>query len=174
MRLSACGHSHIARVTTIAILGTCVVFASGCGKPSAPGKVSGHVLLDGKPLTGGKVTFRAVGPNTFPITVTLDESGKYPDVELPAGEVTVSVDNRALKPAPTGKRPSLAVPKGANADFAKAIEAKNAAASAPPKAPEIPGKYMEIPSRYYEAPDDLKFTVEPGKEQKHDIELKSR
>jgi hypothetical protein len=131
--------------------------------------VSGQVLLDGKPLPGGKLTFRSTGPKSLPVTRTIDENGNYEEVDLPAGEVAVMVDNRALKPPPP--RGPITLPKGISPEMAKQF---NDAHSGPPPQRNQAGKYVPIPERYYDGENgELKFTVQSGT-QKHDIELKSK
>ena len=155
----------------VAMILALVLAAGGCARTMPKGIVSGRVLLDGKPLPGGEVTFRAVAPNSTPVIVKLDENGAFPAVELPSGEVNVVVDNRKLAPPPPrGPKP---IPKGLNA-AARAKFTTPANQQHSPSVAAVNGKYVPIPARYIngEATDELKFTVRPG-EQKHDIELKS-
>src|SRR5262245_28811409 len=64
------------------------------------GNVSGKVTYKGKPVPGGLVTFRPADPAKNSITVELDAEGRY-STTLPAGEVTVIIDNRELEPRPS-------------------------------------------------------------------------
>jgi hypothetical protein len=144
---------------------------SGCGPGQA--KVTGRVLYDGKPVTGGRVTFMPDGAAN-PVTVNLDEQGNYEAV-LPTGDVKVSVDNRALEPRPalpTGIPPGL--PGGAAAKLAEARKANPQHATGtvdPGMHGRIPGKYVAIPKKYYDfTTSGVKFTVSRG-DQKQDIEL---
>jgi hypothetical protein len=145
--------------------------AAGCGP--GEGKVTGQVLYDGKPLPGGRVTFMPEGAAN-PVTVTLDEQGKYEAV-LPTGEVKVSVDNRALEPRPalpTGIPPGI--PGGAAAKLAEARQKSPQQTSGtvdPGMHGRIPGKYVAIPKKYYDyTKSEIKFTVTRG-DQAHNIEL---
>ena len=145
---------------------------TGCGPKTA--KVSGTVLYDGKPLPGGRVTFRPEDPKRNSVMVELDEQGNY-QTELPVGEVQVSVDNRELEPvpaAPAGGLPDF-LPAEARQKLSGAAKSGDAPADAPPpNAPDkLPGKYVPIPERYYTIEKSgLKFTVH-GPEQKQNIEL---
>ena len=73
----------------------------GCGPNQV--KVSGRVLFDGKPLPGGRVTFRPADPSQNSVSAVIDEQGNYAAV-LPAGDVQVSVDNSELEPRSSGPR----------------------------------------------------------------------
>jgi hypothetical protein len=143
--------------------------ASGCGGPGQ-GKVTGQVRFDGKPLPGGRVTFRPADARQNSVSAELDEQGNY-EVVLPAGEVKVSVDNSELERPP----PMVGgvVPPGISPEAAKAL-----GPARPAKPPPVgegggrrAGRYVPIPERYYMVESsDLKFTVKRG-EQKQDLEL---
>jgi hypothetical protein len=157
-----------------ALFATLATLMCGCsGKGGAPGRVSGRVLIDSKPLPGGTVVFRSTAPKSFPVTVKLDENGNYAEVELPAGEVTVTVDNRALMP-PAPRGAGIEIPKGLAPEVRAKVEARNRS-TPPPRPKNQAGTYVPIPARYQlaETAEDLKFTVQSG-DQKHDIELKSQ
>ena len=143
----------------------------GCGPGQA--KITGHVLYDGKPLPGGRVTFMPDGAAN-PVTVTLDEQGNY-EALLPTGEVKVSVDNRLLEPRPAlalGVPPGL--PGGAAAKVAEARKQAPQKVSGtvdPGMHGKIPGRYVQIPKKYYDyTTSGQQFTVHRG-DQTHDIEL---
>lgn len=159
-------HRHYGRVALLTLL----IISIGCGR-SSQAKVSGRVLLDGKPLPGGTLKFRPVDGRANLVTVELDESAAF-SVELPVGEVMVAVDNRSLEPksavAP-GPRP---VPQGVNPEVRAKL--KLDAPKSPPRPPTNSARYVAIPSKYYSAEaSGLGFTVEPG-ETSHDIGLKSQ
>jgi hypothetical protein len=155
-------------------LGLMLLFplALGCGP--ATGKVSGTVLLNGKPLPGGRVTFRPADPKRNSVFADLDEQGHYEAV-LPAGEVQVSVDNRELEPREAAPRTQF-LPEGLSPEVRKQLRGAAPPSQAPPEkspnAPEkMPGKYVPIPDKYYTIEKSgLKFTVRSG-DQKQDIEL---
>ena len=148
-----------------------IPLAAGCGP--GQGKVTGRVTFNGAPLPGGTLFFRPADPKENSIGATLDDQGNYQAV-LPAGEVQVSVDNRALAPRPEKPHglPPL-IPAGVKAKIAQAqkdIPAPKPAAPTP-RPSAIPGKYVEIPHRYYDIKtSELKFTVQRGSET-HNIEL---
>ncbi len=54
-------------------------------------KVTGKVLLQGKPLPGGRVTFLSVNGG-FASSDVIDENGNY-QIEAPVGDVKIAVDN---------------------------------------------------------------------------------
>jgi hypothetical protein len=90
--------------------------AAGCSGQSQ-GKVSGQVVFNGKPLPGGRVTFRPADPKLNLVNVQLDEQGNFAAV-LPAGEVKVSVDNRELDATPI-PGPGFKLPPGLPPDVKK-------------------------------------------------------
>lgn len=149
-----------------------LVLALGCGGPGE-GAVSGQVLFDGKPLPGGRLTFRPGDPRQNAVSAEIDERGNFQAV-LPAGEVSICIDNRELEPPP---RLIAAVPPGLSPEFQKALASSKVSRIEPPTpaaaAQEQPaGRYVKIPERYYTIEDSqLKFTVAPG-EQRQNIELK--
>ena len=82
----------------VAFLGA---FVSGCGQSGGgTGTVSGRVQIDGKPLPGEVITFVSLLPGTNAVAVKADDSGQYGPIEVPAGELEVSVDNRSMAPPP--------------------------------------------------------------------------
>jgi hypothetical protein len=142
---------------------------AGCGQPT--GHISGKVIYQGRPLTGGRLVFRPADPgqNTVPALVAAD--GSY-EATLPVGDVTIAVDNRELQPhepSPPGPRPGL--PEGIK------LPGQGGAAKAAAEAPNaaggrLAGKYVPIPEKFYQAETSgLKYTVKKGNET-YDIELK--
>jgi hypothetical protein len=142
-----------------------IALAAGCGQAS--GRVSGRVLLDGKPVQGGILTFVPANFKGQSVATKVEESGTY-SVELPAGDMLISFDNRDLAPPPP--RAPLPVPKGLRPDVA----AKMVRPTPPAPPPDRAGRYVKVPDRYYSADtSDLKLTVKPG-EQQFDVELSSK
>jgi hypothetical protein len=140
---------------------------AGCGPKQA--SIAGRVLVDGKPLPGGRVTFRPENSAFNSVSVELNEQGQYETV-LPVGLIHVSVDNRELEPRPARSAVSINLPS-------LPPEMKSKVGAAPPRlAPATPnasGRYVKIPERYYTAESgELDFTVAPNVQQ-HDIELKA-
>jgi hypothetical protein len=148
-----------------------LMLAAGCGGP-APGRVTGRVLLDGKPVLGGVLTFVPADFKGPGASATVDESGGY-TVELPPGDVLVSFDNHSLAPPPPRQLPPL--PKGMSPEIAAKLGGRSPGQPAPPADPPArSGRYVKVPDRYFTAETaNLKFTVTPG-DQQHDIELTSK
>ena len=173
MRALVFGSSRPGLVSRFGLL-FLLLLLPGCGP--GEGKVSGQVKYGGAPLPGGVVMVRPADPRQNSISVVLDEQGHYEAV-LPAGEVQVSVDNRALQPH---ELPFRGMPPGLPGGIAQKMaeaKAKNPPAPKPEggtslqTAEKIPGKYVEIPKRYYDiSSSGLKFTVQRGN-QSYDIEL---
>jgi hypothetical protein len=133
-----------------------LVLLVGCGP--GQGEVSGKVTYRGAPLPGGLVTFRPADARHNSVAVELAEDGSFKAV-LPTGEVTASVDNLALAPAPDLDSGSLTVPLSP--------EAKKALGSTAQRRPtggaKRSSRYVEIPARYQDAETSgLKFTVKGG------------
>jgi hypothetical protein len=139
-------------------------FVAGCGQKQAP--ISGRVLIDGKPLPAGRVTFRPDNPSQNSVSAELDEHGQW-NTMLPLGKVHVSVDNREWAPRPA--RGEIALPT-----LPPELRSKIAAAPRGDPAPPKPSpRYIKIPERYaIGETDELDFTVEAGMTS-HDIQLKS-
>jgi hypothetical protein len=150
-----------------------LVAAMGCGSPRV--KLSGQVRYNGDPLPGGRVTFRPADPRENSVSAELDERGNYEAV-LPAGEVTITVDNRELEPrggAHASRLPS-ALP------FTPDVRAKLSNGKPPEPAEPKPadatskqahGRYVKIPERYHMAETSgLQFVVE-REDQIRNIEL---
>jgi hypothetical protein len=166
-----CGGTRFRTPCRWAIATLLLASAAGCGP--GQGRVSGRVLLDGKPVPGGFVMFVPADLHGQSLTAQLDESGKY-TVQLPTGEMLISVDNRQFAPPPP--RVATPIPKGIPASVLAKMGRTNA--PPPPPPPAETGvrstRYVKIPERYYQADTaDLKFTVLGG-EQQHDIELTSK
>jgi len=163
---SALRAKPLLRVPQIGLLLLSVALA-GCGP--GKGKVSGRVVFNGKPLPAGKIMFMPADGHSSVITVDLDESGNFPQVELPVGEVMVSVDNREFAPPapvtgpielPSGIAPGALAPTHGSGP--RANNSTSAARNA---------RYIPIPSRYYTAEESrLRITVRPG-EQTEEIAL---
>lgn len=159
-----------------------VVLSLVIGCRGGKAKVSGKVTYQGTGLPGGKITFQPVSGKGNPGIGNIDENGNY-SVEIPAGEVYISIDNRGLeKPDPgpvgagdadpTGKdrskggRPKDGMPRDA---MAKATKDKNIKT---PVSKTPVGKYVKIPDKYYTAEKSgLKETFKAGSHT-HPIELK--
>jgi hypothetical protein len=173
MKSAAFRPAHIKSVCRLGLL-LILPLVVGCGQ--SQGKVTGRVLIDGKPLPGGIVMFIPADPKKNSMSVLMDEQGNY-EVVLPAGEVKVSVDNRQLAPHP---RMATVAQLNLPADVKKLVMAKGAPPPPPPDDPgnlavgQQVGRYVKIPDKYYDAATSgLGFKVQGG-DQPHDIELSSK
>ncbi|HEV3440232.1 MAG TPA: carboxypeptidase-like regulatory domain-containing protein [Gemmata sp.] len=126
-------------------------------------EVSGKVLIEGKPVPGGQVSFVAVNGG-FAASGNIDENGNY-QIKAPVGEVIITVNNSMLQPrrgAPSKGPPApkeLPHPKQSGVD------------EQPTKEQPMKGHWVSIPSRYTDSSSsDLKYTVKPGP-QTYDIGL---
>ena len=150
--------------------GLLLLLALAAGCRGGQGTVSGRVLYNGKPVTGGWVTFRPADGRKNTVNALLDANGNYEAV-LPAGEVLIAVDNRELERQAADRgaaRPAL--PPGLKLPAGAKPGAEPPAAKTAPDRP--PGTYVPIPEQYYDVDTSgLKYTVKSGP-QSHDIELR--
>lgn len=65
-------------------------------------RVSGVVTLDGKPLTGGSVTFISVKNPTYMTTATIRD-GKFSIDNAPTGECRATVETESMRGGPPGQ-----------------------------------------------------------------------
>jgi hypothetical protein len=159
---------HSSRLLLLALLGA----AAGCNR--GEGIVSGRVLLDGVPLPGGTVAVFSVSNPNERAFVQLDESGAF-SFKIPAGEVMIGVDNRALESKPPPPPIARPIPRGVSAEMREKLGLNKPRESPPsPAGPTQPGRYVAIPAKYY-APESsgLGFTV-PSGSSVHDIPLSSK
>jgi hypothetical protein len=138
------------------------VALAGCGP--GRGEVTGKVTYKGAPVPGGLLTFRPADPRQNSVPAELSQSGTY-SVVLPAGEVTVTVDNTGLAPAPEMVvEPPVPLPP----EVRKAMAASRPRSAGKSKRSE---RYVELPTKYQEAETSgLTFTVKRGSQTK-DFEL---
>jgi hypothetical protein len=135
------------------------VLAAGCQSKHSTEhvEVTGRVLYNNEPVTGGQVSFVTV-ESGFANTGRIDEQGNY-TIKAPVGEVMISVDNRMLREQPIGDMPAMRMGAGRPDQ---------------PKPDPIKGTYVQIPAQYY-TPDvsGLKYTVPSGPgPHKYDIVLR--
>jgi hypothetical protein len=69
--------------------------------------VTGHITLDGKPLTGGTIIFYAAGDDQF-VGTKLKEDGTYKLVRIPVGKHKVAIESKGV-PAKYGSKSELVV-----------------------------------------------------------------
>jgi hypothetical protein len=166
------------RVCFVAVVSILAVTAAGCKQGPVHGIVSGKVLLDGKPLPGGTLSFVSSQPGTSTIFAKIDESGNYGPVDLPLGEIQVAVDNRSLAPPPPrGNVDPTAHMKRLSPELRKMradTVKQQTAAPQPEGVPAQSGNYVKIPDRYYQIESsNIRFSVEAGEHQR-DIPLVSK
>jgi hypothetical protein len=145
------------------LLGLMALIA-GCGGTNPHSvdhaEVTGKVVFQGKPVTGGQVTFVTV-KGGFAASGHIEENGNY-KVDAPIGEVIITVNNTMLQSRQGGAK------KGGGGPPKDIPHPKQSVAEEPP----IKGQWMQIPSQYAESTtSDLRYTVTSGA-QTHDIELK--
>ena len=174
MRYAALRHAYGSTVVTgLALL---LPVLAGCAP--AIGKVSGKVTYKGQPVPGGFVTFRPVDGRQNAVTAMLEPDGRFPTVDIPAGEVLVTIDNRELEPRSgiPSLPPNLPLSPETRSKLGsgKAAPPSPPAEGAPASGEDVrrpSGRYLPIPEKYYDAESSgLKFTIKGG-EQTLEIEL---
>lgn len=180
------------KVRTLAVLSLAVGLLPllGCGGSSTPAAVQGKVTLDGAPVTGGSISFHsATGDYTGPIAA----DGTYSIGDIPAGEMTVTVETESINPdkkAPPvygsrtagggtpgggGGSPKPGSGGGPPMGAAKGPDGKPYQAEGSPKPEGAPvaekGTYVKIDAKYNDKDKSgIKKTLNAGK-QTIDIEL---
>ena len=112
------------------------------------------------------MTFRPADPEENSVTAELDAEGRY-SATLPAGEVTVIIDNREFEPRPSCRNASgHAYVAEARAKFAEGTPRPPPRRTRGPKSAKTFGEkwwYLPIPQKYYELETSgLKFTIKDG------------
>jgi hypothetical protein len=140
----------------------CVVLASGCtkGNRSANATVSGKVMYNNAPVTGGTLLFHAEGAGLTPVLIKPD--GTFVGTDLPVDkEVTVTVETEILNP------------NKAKADYGAAAGHPGGGVSPMPAGTPTGsgGAYVKIPHKYTDkTTSTLKKTLKSGN-QTWDLEL---
>jgi hypothetical protein len=135
-----------------------VLVNCGCkpGNPNAPASVSGKVTYKNEPVTAGMVYFHTSEGAVY--TCIIKPDGTYAGSDMPAGELTVTVETEMANPdvkAPTygGGGQGQAQPAG------------------PPRPKEAgggSGAYVKIPAKYKDKKTSgLKETLSKGKNTKN-------
>jgi hypothetical protein len=135
----------------------------GCAKnPQAPAKVSGQVTYKGAPVPAGNIVFHSEDKGSY--NCALGTDGTYEIVDIPTGELIVTVDNEFLNPKT--RPPDYGGGKGA-ALYAERVAAERKAGMMI-KGPEASGQYVKIPSKYHSSKTSpLSVTVEKGRQIKN-------
>jgi hypothetical protein len=128
-------------------------------------------LYNGKPVTGGTITFFPADGTKRPELAQIDENGNY-WADLPVGEVKIGVDNRELQAVTQRAGGGAPLPPGVAAKLGAAPRRAGEAKGNLDAAERSPGKHVAIPTRYYDHRNSgLSYTVRPGS-QPFDIDLK--
>jgi len=150
------------------------VLVVGCGTENpVPAKVRGVVRYNGKPLHGGNVIFHSSDKGSYNATIAQDGSGNYEAVDLPTGELQVSVVTEFLNPNPKGGSAKFAkAASKIDAEYAAGMTKMKAAAGAPVSSAELAARYTKIPDKYgNKDTSGLVVTLERGKNE-FDFDLK--
>ncbi len=126
---------------------------AGCGSSGGMppmGEISGKVTYKGEPLSGGTITFHAVGtPGKVGVSL-IKPDGTYRVFEGPIGETKVTIDPKLVPLGP----PGASGPPGAGRPKAS-----------PAKPTSVPAKYLKVETT------TLTFTVKHRNDNVYDIEL---
>jgi hypothetical protein len=165
------------------------IIVLGCNKAPTTGVITGKVTYKGQPIKAGNVTFHTEEKGSYNASLALD--GTFSISGVPPGPVTVTVYTEFLNPntnAPdysTTAKSTRGVPNLKLAPAPKQVvqgkgakitderrAADQAAGMRPMSYEEMAARFVRIPLRYSRpTTSDLKFTVEPGKQEK-DFDLK--
>lgn len=133
---------------------------AGCGESTTFGTVTGRVLLRGKPVSAGQVSF--LGEDGVPVCGAIGPDSTYRVEQVPIGVAIVTVDD-----APQGEPPKPAAPRvvGRRTD-GRPILAPAPGSTPKPRPPSaMPAKYTDTKT------SGLQLTVGRGRNQ-FDIEMK--
>jgi hypothetical protein len=160
-----------------------LIILTGCGGgKTAAAKVSGKVTLNGEAVTGGSMYFHT---EAGVYTASIDEEGSFALLDVPPGEVAVTVDNEFLDPnkkTPTYTGGSSATPamktpgggpagkygaamSGPSGGQATQYKGKGMQIAAPPEgaATVKVGTFVKLPDLYKKRETTtIKFKIEPG------------
>lgn len=127
-----------------------ILAAVGCGdsepKLGPTATVTGKVMLSGKPLPGGRVSFQSATASNRIGSGDIKADGSYEAIGVPQGECKISVDNNFLKP-----------------------KLNPTSADTPPD-PSL--KYVPLNAKYANPETSGLTTTVTGDKHTHDVELK--
>jgi hypothetical protein len=85
------------RLSLLAALAACAVLLSspsrGLAADNETGDIEGKIVVEGAPLTKGKVSFHL--KKGKPITVEIGKEGDYSVKNVPVGEVRITIESKA-------------------------------------------------------------------------------
>ncbi|MGL6072840.1 MAG: carboxypeptidase-like regulatory domain-containing protein [Fimbriiglobus sp.] len=139
------------RLKTGFVLCLALGLLAGCSSEPATGTVTGNVKYDGKPASGGTITFMAKSGG-IPASAIINADGTYRAEGVPAGEVMVAV----LSPVDEAESDPVSIKN----------QGKTGKAPPPPKKPAYPIKYAEFGSSGFST------NVKASSETKYDVEMK--
>jgi hypothetical protein len=148
---------HLARLGFLALLLFAV--ASGCGPKNraAPASVRGEVRCKGELVPGGNITFHSAEKGSYGSSIGRD--GSYSVVDLPDGEMTVTVETESVNPDKKTRSPGKAADKMHEERLAAEAKSGMGAGKAPRDV------YRAVPLKYNSPKSsDLKVTLVPGKQ----------
>jgi hypothetical protein len=123
----------------------------GCSSKTAGGKVSGKVTYNGAAVPGGVVAFYY---ESATYTGQINPDGTYEMVDIPAGDVVITVDTESLKPVK--QQTYTGQTGGGGAKYGKGFTpsggAKGKGQEISPAGEGSPqtaaGSYMQVPAKY--------------------------
>lgn len=141
------------------------ILVVGC-KPDnpVPARVQGVVRYHGKPLQGGNVIFHSPDMGSYNASIAQDGTGTYEAVDLPTGELKVTITTEFLNPHPKGNAPTYSKASGKiDAEYAAAMS-KMKGGAPPVSSAELAARYTKIPEKYAgKNTSGLVVTLERGK-----------
>ena len=149
--------------------------ASGCssGNPMAPAKISGKISYAGKPIKAGTMKFHTTTGTPYDAQISTD--GTYSAVDLPVGEMIVTVETESINP-----NRDLTAGARKNADTEKRMKNMNSSMQRGPGSNDAGGaatqstasaNYIKIPDKYSNPKTSpITITLEKGR-QVHNFDL---
>lgn len=170
---------QIIRFSLVAMALGLIVALPACGERQVPrASVSGTVMVDGKPLTGGQIMVYRENTNANPGSATINaKDGTFAIESCPTGEVSVAIDNSMLDP---NRGKGSMVTQKSNAMMAKQKEmmnkqAKSQGGASIPTQEKPEGTYISLPEKYRDfSASGIKLTIPASGSKDLKVELKSK
>jgi hypothetical protein len=138
---------------------------TGCARqhPTAPAKVSGMVTYKDKPVPGGTIMFTSSDRGVY--RAALDENGTYEIVDMPTGEMVITVETESLNPKTKAKEYGDGKGAKINAEYMAAARKMGAPINS---GATVAGRYRKIPDKYNNPKTSpLAITLEAGRQVKN-------